>query len=442
MTKFQKQMLTIAAAGALTAVTALPAMAFENEFHGSFLFNSIFSNYNGNAQVNGNINVLGIAKKARMNNYTEQRARIQYIAKASDDLRMVTQFEIDNQWGKSTATTATSNKTNGVGIDTDVVNIEVKHAYLDFNVGKSFNVKAGMQPYKDTLKGIFVDADMPALMTTTKMGAYTLGFGFSRYSDLNGGTIPGDRTTDLVMLDNKFAFGKDTKAALSYYLLGNSNTLNGESVIHTLGLSGGTKVAGIDLSGFFAMQAGNNKNLAAPSYYYHGWAANVAAKMKAGPGTARTGFLFVSGDNSTSGDGAWQTTGVTSYNESGLMILTRNTAYAPGNTNDFIRARISNQAVAYLGYDAKLTEKFGLDTSLGFAWVPDSDTAENPTANNGDFMGAEISMNAKYQLYKNLSLQAQAGYMFLGALYKDSINAATDTPQNPYTMKLQARYSF
>jgi len=37
MTKFQKQMLTIAAAGALTAVTALPALAFENEFHGSFI---------------------------------------------------------------------------------------------------------------------------------------------------------------------------------------------------------------------------------------------------------------------------------------------------------------------------------------------------------------------------------------------------------------------
>ena len=46
MTKFQKQMLTIAAAGALTAVTALPAMAFENEFHGLFNFTAFFSNYN------------------------------------------------------------------------------------------------------------------------------------------------------------------------------------------------------------------------------------------------------------------------------------------------------------------------------------------------------------------------------------------------------------
>jgi len=44
MTKFQKQMLTIAAAGALTAVTALPAMAFENEFHGMFAVKTFLGN--------------------------------------------------------------------------------------------------------------------------------------------------------------------------------------------------------------------------------------------------------------------------------------------------------------------------------------------------------------------------------------------------------------
>lgn len=102
MTKFQKQMLTIAAAGALTAVTALPAMAFENEFHGLFNFNTVFSNTGVSGDFNPGINKVVASNPdptvvwtngRKMNNYMEQRMRLQYIAKASDDLKMVTHLE-------------------------------------------------------------------------------------------------------------------------------------------------------------------------------------------------------------------------------------------------------------------------------------------------------------------------------------------------------------
>jgi len=312
MTKFQKQMLTIAAAGALTAVTALPAMAFENEFHGLFNFNAVFSNYNsgdsGDLSVgkNSGLGTAAYGDKRKMNNYFEQRTRLQYTAKASDDLKLVTQFEIDNQWGKTTAVAANSNKTNGVQIDTDVVNIEVKHAYLDFNLGKNDNVKVGMLPYKDTLKGIFIDADAPAIYNTAKFGAYTLGLGFTRLKDsyVTNGATPtattrvGDLNQDVFMMDNTFAFNKDTKAALSYYFLSDYSVANVDTKVNTFGLSGETKLAGIDLSGFVAAQAGYTHDFTAKkANTYNGWAANVAAKMNVGPGAARTGFLFVSGDN-------------------------------------------------------------------------------------------------------------------------------------------------
>lgn len=460
MTKFQKQMLTIAAAGALTAVTALPALAFENEFHGIYNFNTIFSNYN-----NGNSgNFVPTQDKLQTNNYFEQRVRLQYIAKASDDLKLVTQFEIDNQFGKSSATTATSNKTNGVGLDADVVNIEVKHAYLDFNIGKNFNTKLGIQPYKDTLKGIFLDADVPAVMTTTKLGAYTLGLGFTRYNDdgfvvngaSNGAGRLGDRNTDVFIMDNTFAFNKDTKATFSYYFNADYTSAlgNNAKLIHTFGLGGQTKVAGIDLSGFAAMQAGHQK-AAVGSTQYHGWAANVAAKSNIGPGAARLGFLFTSGDNgNASHNKGWQgatnstsgTTNVQSYNESGLIMLVRNTANSPSNTDQYIRRNITNVALAYLGYDAKLTEKFNLDGGVGFAWAPSSSSApvdrKINQRNNSDFMGTEIGLTAGYQLYKNLKLQAQAAYMILGGYYKNSATNTNGDPENPYTARLQARYSF
>ena len=66
--------------------------------------------------------------------------------------------------------------------------------------------------------------------------------------------------------------------------------------------------------------------------------------------------------------------------------------------------------------------------------------------NASDFMGAEIAITAGYQLYKNLKLMALGGYMFNGGYYKNSAANSTPTsahdPENPYTMRLQARYNF
>jgi hypothetical protein len=494
MTKFQKQMLTIAAAGALTAVTALPAMAFENEFHGIFNFNTVFSNYNNS--TSGDINVKGLRDKNKMNNYFENRLRLQYIAKASDDLKLVTQFEFDNRFGDVNTDLDTDGATS---------QFELKHVYLDFNIGKSFNTKLGLMPYKDTIKGLFIDADAPAIMTTTKAGGYTLGLGFARYADdaLRGTTGAvsrlGDANKDLFILDNTFNFSKDTKMALSYYFaadyaaattgygsatgptptaaLFNSHTQKQAILLHTFGLSGETKLAGISLSGFAAMQTGvqkpdssaagiaANKLTGAPishSRYFHGWAANVAANMNVGPGKLKSAFLFTSGDNSTNASSykGWVSSSVNSYNESGMMILARNTYNSPTNTDQYVRRDVTNIALLTMGYDSKLTDKFNLNGNVGFAWAPSSvdapmDYTKN-AQNASDFMGTEINLEAGYQLYKNLKLQAQAGYMILGGYYNKSsfksgtalsTNAVTNainaaTPENPYTMRLQARYSF
>ncbi len=473
MTKFHKQMLTIAAAGALTAVTALPAMAFENEFHGLFNFNTVFSNYNngGGGDVNPGAATWGKSKK--MNNYMEQRSRIQYVAKASDDLKLYTQLETNTRWGNGSV---------GGDLDTDggTNTLVVKHAYLDFNIGKSFNTKVGLQAYKDSLKGIFIDADMPIVMTTTKMGAYTLGLGFGRFADDqtttgSGVTRAGDADKDLFVMDNTYALSKDTKLGFSYYFLADYaataptsgytgvpyNVLYGHTkeeaiLLHTFGLNGQTKLAGINLSGFAAMQAGHQKVWTAgnTSRNFHGWAANVAADMKMGPGKLKTAFLFTSGNNSTNDAQykGWVSTSVNSYNESGMMILARNTANSPTSTDAYIRRDVTNIALLTMGYDAQLTDKFNLNSNVGFAWAPSSNGQEphvdlnTSETNSSDFMGTEINVEAGYQLYKNLKLQAQVGYMILGGYYhKTTTNSALTTaedPENPYTMRLQARYSF
>ncbi|MGE0156598.1 MAG: hypothetical protein AB7T17_06180 [Geobacter sp.] len=449
MTKFQKQMLTIAAAGALTAVTALPAMALENEFHGMMAVKTYFSNFDGNGLV--------LEENSKTNNYTDQRTRIQYTAKASDDLKLVTHFEMNTAWGDAAS---------GGDIDTDGNNLVVKHAYLDFNIGKNLNVKAGQQAYKDTLAGLYVDADLPMAYVTYKQGAYSLGLGYSRFNDeeltVAGDSYRGDIAGDLYAIDNTFAINKDTKVGFSYYLnrddsgpAAAAGGIPSERKINTLGLFGATKMGALDLSGFVAMQKGFSHELAGTKVQYHGWAANVLAKMKLGNGLARTGFLFTSGDNSdkVGSNHAWQTlssngasSAINSYNESGMMLLVRNTSMGGTSTDVYLRKPITNIALLHAGYNANLSEKLYANGNIGMAWLPASDyemgytTSGATGANNGsDILGTEVNAEVGYKLYSNLTLKAQAAYVMLGGAYK---LANGEDAADPFTLRLGAHYSF
>jgi hypothetical protein len=401
-----------------------------------------------------------------MNNYFDQRARLQYIAKASDDLKLVTHFELDTRFGGITDGKYNGSSDSG-GLDADGVSLETKHVYLDFNLGKNFNVKTGVQPYTDTIKGLFINADVPAIVTTTKLGAYTLGLGFSRFGEAQVTGTPtgriGDRAKDLFIWDNTFAFSKDTKAALSYYFLADymSNAVTGPPAVaatrdrfllNTLGLSAETKLGPATLSGFFAMQAGHSKLDTSPRYTsYHGWAANAAAKVAAGPGTAKAAFLFTSGDQGAAGDGhngAWYSP-LNSYNESGMMIIARNLNDAPSTTDNRIRRNISNLALLTMGYDANLTEQVFLNSNVGFAWVhasgKDGNNLTTGQPNGSVFLGTELNVEAGYKVSPNLNLSTEVAYMMLGGLYDKKALKADGTaadPENPYTMRLMAKFKF
>lgn len=451
--RFNKKMVVLAAAGALSVATALPAMALENEFHGMFAFKTFLSNFD-NGSSNSTFQTPNVKstmpKKSKSNNYAEQRTRIQYTAKASDDLKLVTHFEMNTRFG---------NEVSGGDIDTDGNNLVVKHAYLDFNVVKPLNVKLGQMAYKDTIKGLYVDADLPMILTTTRMGAYTLGLGYSRFNDT--GARLGDAFADLFVLDNTYALSKSTKVALSYYLNADNANAAKSKNIHTLGLSGESKVGPATVSGFAAVQAGHQRNFTGTqSKQFHGWAANLAAKMAVGPGTAKTGFLFTSGNNSSSNshDKGWQTlsaagsttsTGAVqnSYNESGMMLLARNTSMGGTSSDAYLRKPVTNIALYNLGYDANLTQKTFLNSNVGFAWVPASNpgSAAKPT-NGSDFLGTEINAELGHKLYTNLTLKAQAAYVILGSATKglasDSSSTVSKDPDNPYSVRLQATYAF
>src|SRR5512147_753444 len=87
--------LTVAAAGCMCT----SAFAIEHEFHGLLRIKGDFTNFD---QAGGNDASKGSLSKnnlARTFFYTEQRARLLYLARLIDDVKLVTQFEIDSRWG-------------------------------------------------------------------------------------------------------------------------------------------------------------------------------------------------------------------------------------------------------------------------------------------------------------------------------------------------------
>ncbi len=69
-------------------------------------------------------------------------------------------------------------------MESDAVNIETKWVYLDFAIPNTpTKAKVGIQAVKDSLKGIFLDADLAGIMTSSKVGSSTINVGYARAYD-------------------------------------------------------------------------------------------------------------------------------------------------------------------------------------------------------------------------------------------------------------------
>ena len=205
-----KKTLAIATAAAALAAISVPVMAFENEIHGTSRLRLFFSNYEqgggGNPLSTSATGTVGLpvgnnTNNLYTNNYFEQRSRLFYTAKASDDLKLVTAFEIDSVFGDraqggtvygstagatpTAATTANAAGATGRGqggaLESDTVNLETKWVYLDFKIpSTTTRVSAGIMPFKDQIKGIFLDADIAGVMTNSKFDGVAVQAGYMR----------------------------------------------------------------------------------------------------------------------------------------------------------------------------------------------------------------------------------------------------------------------
>jgi hypothetical protein len=459
--KLSKKIAAVAVAGALGVAAVTPAMALENEFSGIYNLRFYLSNVD-NGTAAAIVPSTTLANKNKANNYFEQRARVKYTAKASDDLKLVTFFELDSKFGgqgPGAAYKGTASGNDAGQLDADSLTLETKNVYLDFNVGKNFNAKTGVQTLSDKFKGIFISfADVAGINTTTKVGNLALNAGYFRLAEgilATGNSKTGHDQWDLALLDAQFNVSKDVSVGAAYYLSSDYRT-NLPVTVHTLGAYGAGKVGALTLSGFAAMQTGYNNSAVGVKQQKSGYAANMGAKLPIGPGTLKAAYLYTSGDDARDNrDTSWFSikngaSSLSSYNESGAWLLNRNINISSIGSTDrsvvyaFGDQRNPGYSILSVGYDANITPKVfaNVNAAVGFASKNQSVTAAGGK-NGSNMLGTEINLETGYKVYDNLTAKIQAAYLILGGYYNGN-NSLTPgkNAENPYTTRVVLQYAF
>lgn len=476
--------LAVAAAGCMTT----PALALENEFHGMLRIKGDFTNFD---QAGGNdvwkastrtpANILSQGATGRSFFYTEQRARLLYRAKLSDDIKMVTQFEIDSRWGDTSQMAA---RNSGGAMEADSVNLETKNVYMEFKIPYlPTRAKAGIQSFDDSYKGIFLSADMAGLITSTKLDNLTINGGWLRGYDnknFNGadstippvnatstgngatGFAPGRYSLDLGILEAKYNVSKDLTVGGSYYLT-YDNLTSGWNILSTFGLNAAANIGPASVDAFVLFQAGDNptNNFGRPGASVTAFAANVGGKIKAGPGMARGNLLYASGDSGGSNVHAFQGVNqlgdgntTSTFSAAKMTMLIANTKYS-ANTDRALINTVSNydQGVmgAFFGYDLNKGNAFAT-ANIGFAaTASDNGTFKARNLNsadpysNGKYLGTEVNAEVGYKISDNLTASLLGGYLFLGDYWTDTARGAdgmVKTPDNPWKTQVVLNLTF
>lgn len=469
------------------------AFAWENEFHGMLRIRGDFSNFdraggNDASQPTTTGSPAPTVSLSRNNQaksffFVEQRARIRYVGKATDDVMFVGQWEIDSRWGD---TSQDLGRNAGGAMETDQINLETKNIYMQFKAPYlPTTVKIGTQPWADSYKGIFLDTDIGGVATTTKLERITLNLGWLRGYDnksfkgatdnaeLSGrivnqngaadaGFTPGRYSLDLTYLDAKYQVSKTTTVGGSYYLT--YDDLNNEvHTLHTFGVNAATTVGPAQIDGFLLYQTGKNptNNFGQVGKNVSAFAANLAARVNAGPGTLRATALYVSGDDGQGDVKAFQglnqlgdANGTTTFSSAQMTMLITNTKYASNTDRAIIYTPTNyNQGLVagFFGYDMNFGKAF-VKGNLGLAATASENRTFKPvnrktgTANSSKYEGTEVNAEVGYNVSENLTTSLVGGYLMLGDYWKDTaLVAGTNeikTPDNPYKLMLVANLTF
>ena len=407
-----KKFSIFALAALMVVAFAMPASALENTFGGNnWVSFATVSDMDGNQ-----------ATPSDDNADIHSRVRLYYTAGIHENLKFVTKFEFDADWGQAGSFGAPG---------ADAVAVEIKNAYFDANFGP-VNVKVGTQGsalargfmWSDDISGIvasFSPNDMvtiPFIYSKFYENGYTAGVNNEENFDVDVyGIAPIFKLGEGISLQPMVVkLASDDASAYGFAAV----PANTEVDVLFYGIDASASFGPVSVFALYLQESGDVQTTGAASVDLSGHMFNIGASADLGMFSVRGEFVMMSGDDNAADNDieAWTSTPreSISYGE----ILMSNTIffqhapgaglYSDGQTAYDSFAGASNGLTLYtLG--ASVTPMDKLTLKLDYF---DASYAETTVAGASDDIGSEFDLTATYQLMENLDLAVVAAFFQTG----------------------------
>ena len=355
----------------------------------------------------------------------DNRTRLYYTAKFSDDFKFVNKFEFNSAWGDN----------NGGDIGADGTgHFRVKNSYADFNLG-AVNTKVGIMG-ASLARGFLFDDDFSGILVTPSFGGNSVTAGYMSISNSDLGDSADDYGNDsgMAVLKGKIAAG-DNMTITPYFLYEYASDATLVSEV----LDGDTVTVAAEMGDveLFYLGADFDVNFGAGSAWatliYNGGTMGdddvnaflAAAGVEAG--VAHGQFIYATGDdNASDGDiDAFVTPAGSSYYWSEILgygifdnttpINGRSAGY--GDTT-LAADDISNIIALNAGVTLNPSEKVKISLDAWYAALAEENS------NGDDYIGVELDGVVTYQILDNLTADFVLAYLIAGDVVEEDVTEA------------------
>jgi len=362
--------------------------------------------------------------------------------------RGVVGFEMDStNWGEDPYAPMNSNNSGRMGVaGTDQVQLEIKHAYVDFMIPNTpLKVIAGLQPFG--IGGRLVQGrDIPGVRVIAPLGPQTIGALWWRENETSRTTNQINDTYGLTYALAQKAFNVD-----AYFLYKNDLRTTMKDNPWWLGVGGAFRPGALALSGQFVYVGGTKDLTATTKADYSAYAVELLATMRLTPALALAGELFYA-----SGNKADDASKINMYTRPFGSECHAN--FGLGRTVIFFMnfGEFGNQhniqgdfAGLYYGrLNANLNVTKATNLSFNYLYIGDTSSG-TPGAGkkvnsvgrqdqDKEFVGHELNIITKFRLYPNMTFNVGLGYFIPGDIYDNAAKKA----DNSYAINTGLQLSF
>ena len=362
-------------------VAVTTASAVENQFGGYWRTRFIAQD---NMKGTKATPALGALNDSGSYSRVDNRTRLYYTAKFSDDFKFVNKFEFNSNWGDD----------NGGDIGADGDTFKVKNSYADFNLG-TVKTKLGIFGTSIGRDFLFSD-DHSGVEITPKFGNVEVPLSWISVDSVDGGGKDNDRN---YLVAKARVTINDSWKILPYFMYDGKSDLPAieEHENWYLGIDADMKMDAVSAWGTLIYNGGTVNNSD-----NNGWL--IAAGADAGIGHGQ--FFYATGDDAPGddNDGFVSPKGA-SYYWSEIMGygVFDNTA-----SNGSPAGSISNVAAFNAGVTMKPADRVKIKADVWYAFLAEDDAAGN------DELGLEFDGVLTYALMDNLNADFVLAYLVSG----------------------------